>query len=97
MDASIGSLKVALTAVVRQMVLPGAGLTAVTVGGVVSPAPPVLNVQTCWPAAGSTAELPARALPATSVAAVLIVARNALLMARTPAVGVKVADLAAAE
>ena len=88
--ASIGSLKVALTVPVRYTpMLPSVGLTAVTVGGVLSPVLPVVKLHT-W--------LPASALPARSVAAVVMVAVNTLLFASVAGVdGVKVAVLTPTE
>ena len=88
---SIGSLKVAFTGLLRQTpALRSGGLTDVTVGGVVSPAAPVLKVHTWLPAPGVAAVLPASALPARSVAAVVTVAVKRLPLASTAA-GAKVA------
>ena len=89
----MGSLKVAVTGLVRQMeVARLGGLTAETVGAVVSPAAPVVNVHRWAPAAGGTAALPASPLPATSVALAAMVAVNRLAVgSRAGMVGVKVA------
>ena len=88
---SIASLKVALTALLRQMpAAPASGLTAVTVGAVVSLVAPVVKVHTWLPAPGKMAVLPASALPARSVAALVTVAVNRLPLASVAAVGVKV-------
>ena len=94
--ASMASLKVALTTRVRQTpALRSGGLTALTVGGVTSAVAEVVKVQTWLPAAGSTAWLPASALPARSVAAEVTVALKAELLAKVPPVGVKVTVRAA--
>ena len=84
LSGAMASLKVAFTVLLRHTaVLPSAGLVSVTVGAVLSITSAVLKVQTLSAAMG---------LPAKSVAAVLTVAVNEVLLGRGDGLlGVKVA------